>query len=48
MDGSALPSATTSAGGGGALAFKGGAGRVVVGFQGLIVTMIGIGVGLVL
>lgn len=45
--GSALPSTTTgpglTPGGGGVLAFKGGAGRVVVGFQGLIVTMIGVG-----
>ena len=45
--GSAVPSATTGAGltpgGGGVLAFKGGAGRVVVGLQGLIVTMIGVG-----
>ena len=47
VDGSAVPSATTGTGltpgGGGVLAFKGGAGRIVVGFRDLIVTMIGAG-----
>ena len=42
VDGSAVPSATTPPGGGGVLTFKGGAGSVVVGFLGLIVTIIGV------